>query len=47
MTEEQELLVIRRVVDGEAEAFGDLVLQCQDRLLRMIVTLLNDERRLA
>ncbi|MGJ8695287.1 MAG: RNA polymerase sigma factor [Verrucomicrobiaceae bacterium] len=47
MTENEELQVIRHVVDGEIEAFEHLVLHYQDRLLRMIATLLNDERRLA
>ncbi|MCH1510055.1 MAG: sigma-70 family RNA polymerase sigma factor [Akkermansiaceae bacterium] len=47
MTELEELQIIRRVVDGETEAFEHLVLQYEDRLLRMIATLLNDERRLA
>ena len=39
--------IIRRTVDGEIEAFEQLVLHYQVRLLRMIATLLNDERRLA
>ena len=47
MNEDEELRVIRCVVDGEIEAFEHLVLHYQDRLLRMIATLLNDERRLA
>jgi len=47
MTEDEELRVIRRIVDGEIEAFEHLVLHYQDRLLRMIATLLHDERRLA
>lgn len=47
MTEDEELQVIRRVVDGEVEAFENLVIHYQDRLLRMIATLLHDERRLA
>jgi RNA polymerase sigma-70 factor, ECF subfamily len=47
MSEDEELQIIRRVVDGEIEAFEHLVLHYQDRLLRMIGTLLNDERRLA
>jgi RNA polymerase sigma-70 factor, ECF subfamily len=47
MNEADELQIIRRVVDGEIEAFERLVLHYQDRLLRMIATLLNDERRLA
>ena len=47
MTEDEELELIRRVVDGEINAFEHLVLHYQDRLLRMIATLLNDERRLA
>lgn len=45
MNEADELQIIRRVVDGEIEAFEHLVLHYQDRLLRMIATLLNDERR--
>lgn len=47
MSEDEELQIIRRIVDGEIEAFEHLVLHYQDRLLRMIGTLLNDERRLA
>lgn len=47
MTEDEELRIIRRVTDGEVEAFGELVLHYQDRLLRMIATLLHDDRRLA
>jgi len=47
MTEDEELHLIRRVLDGEINAFEHLVLHYQDRLLRMIATLLNDERRLA
>lgn len=47
MTEEEELSVIRRVVDGEVEAFDLLVLQHQDRLLRMIANLLHHDRRFA
>lgn len=47
MTEDEELKVIRRVVDGDVEAFEILVTHYQDRLLRMIATLLHDERRLA
>lgn len=47
MTEDEELRVIQRVVDGEIEAFEHLVIHYQDRLLRMIATLLHDERRLA
>ena len=45
MNETDELQIIRRIVDGEIEAFEHLVLHYQDRLLRMIATLLNDERR--
>ena len=45
MNEADELQIIRRIVDGEIEAFEHLVLHYQDRLLRMIATLLNDERR--
>ena len=47
MTEEEELKIIQRIVDGEIEAFEHLVIQYQDRLLRMIATILHDERRLA
>lgn len=47
MTEDEELRIIRRVVDGEIDAFECLVIHYQDRLLRMIGTLLHDERRLA
>lgn len=47
MSEDEELQIIRRIVDGEIEAFEHLVLHYQDRLLRMIATFLNDERRLA
>lgn len=47
MTEDEELRIIRRVTDGEVEAFGELVHHYQDRLLRMIATLLHDDRRLA
>ena len=47
MTEDEELQIIRCTVDGEIEAFEHLVFHYQDRLLRMIATLLNDERRLA
>lgn len=47
MSEDEELQIIRRTVDGEIEAFEYLVHHYQDRLLRMIATLLNDERRLA
>lgn len=47
MSEEEELNVIRRVVDGEIEAFALLVLHYQDRLLHMITNLLNDQRRFA
>ena len=45
MNEADELQIIRRIVDGEIEVFEHLVLHYQDRLLRMIATLLNDERR--
>ena len=45
MNEAEELHIIRRIVDGEIEAFERLVLHYQDRLLRMIATLLNDQRR--
>jgi RNA polymerase sigma-70 factor (ECF subfamily) len=47
MTEDEELRVIRRIVDGEVEAFEHVVLHYQNRLLRMIATLLRDERLLA
>lgn len=47
MTEDEEIRVIQRVVDGDVDAFEHLVLFYQDRLIRMIATLLNDERRLA
>ncbi|MBB5353878.1 RNA polymerase sigma-70 factor (ECF subfamily) [Haloferula luteola] len=47
MTEADELEVIRRVVDGDIEAFERLVVLYQDSLQRMIATLLHDERRLA
>lgn len=45
MSEDEELQIIRRIVDGEIDAFEHLVLHYQDRLLRMIATLLNDQRR--
>ena len=45
MNEADELQIIRRIVDGEIEAFEHLVVHYQDRQLRMIATLLNDERR--
>ena len=45
MSEDEELQIIRSIVDGEIEAFERLVLHYQGRLLRMIATLLTDERR--
>lgn len=47
MTEEDELKAIRRVLDGETEAFEVLVRHYQSRLIRMLATILNDRRRLA
>lgn len=47
MSEDEELQIIRRIVDGEIEVFEHLVVHYQDRLLRMIATILDDERRLA
>ena len=47
MTEEEELEIIRHVLDGEIDAFSALVETYQSSLTRMLATLLNDERRLA
>lgn len=47
MTEEEELNAIRRVLDGETDAFEALVTHYQSRLIRMLATLLHDRRRLA
>lgn len=47
MTEEDEIRVIRRVLDGEIDAFEELVETYQDPLVRMLATLLKDRRRFA
>lgn len=47
MTEEEELDVVRRVRDGEIDAYAVLVSAYQDALIRMLATLLHDQRRLA
>ena len=45
MNETDELQIIQRILDGEIEEFEHLVLYYQERLQRMIATLLKDERR--
>lgn len=47
MTEEEELSVIRRVIDGEIEVFERLVLHYQVRLMHLIASLLDDRCRFA
>ena len=47
MTEEDEIRVIQRVLDGDVDAFSVLVETYQNSLIRMLATLLNDHRRFA
>ncbi|MEM7387127.1 MAG: sigma-70 family RNA polymerase sigma factor [Verrucomicrobiota bacterium] len=47
MTEEDEWKAIRRVLDGDPNAFGIFVDRYQNPILRMLTLLLNDQRRFA
>ena len=47
MTEEDEIDVITRVLDGEIDAFSELVDRYQRPLIHMLYSLLQDHRRLA
>ena len=47
MTEEDEIQVIQRVLDGDIDAYSALVETYQNPLIRMLTTLLNDRRRFA
>lgn len=47
MTEEQEIDIINRVLDGDTDAFAAIVEAYQALLLRVIAGILNDRRDLA
>ena len=47
MTEQDEISLITRVLDGEIDAFSGLVTQYQRPLIHMLYSLLQDHKRLA
>ena len=47
MTEQEEIAIINRVLDGETDVFARLVETYQGLLLRVIGGILNDQRHLA
>lgn len=47
MTEEDEIEIIRRVLDGDTNSFARLIRIYQEPLIRMLATLLHDKRRFA